>query len=341
LHGLPDGVVVIDRSFQISFINAGARRLFGIHSTAIGEDLIHVVQHIPLAQLRAALDEAFHGEPSTTVVTTDALETETSQQGTRFVEVSCFPVRDERYPDRIDSVALRVLNVSEIEQMRGELEATNARLQRLIEAHRAVVTANEELASVNAALRVTTEELLVSNEEFQAATEEVETLNEEMQATNEELETLNEELLATVEELNTTNDDLQARGLEMHDLTTMLEEQRRRSEAERALLESVLASMGDAVLVVDPHDQTMLSNAAFAEMFGERGERLRGQDEAGNPVPLDQMPRYLAAGGETFTMEFSQLDPDGRRRLFEASGRPVAGKGGVVVIREITERGWR
>src|SRR5205085_2029522 len=98
--------------------------------------------------------------------------------------------------------------------------------------------------AANAELRGANEEFLVGSEEMQAAMEEVETLNEEMHATNEELETVNEELQATVEELHTTNDDLEARNLEMRALAAEREEQRQRSEAERARLAAVLLSMG-------------------------------------------------------------------------------------------------
>src|SRR5262245_28170124 len=41
LQDLPVGVVVIDRNYDILTINAVARRQFGIHSTAIGNDFIH------------------------------------------------------------------------------------------------------------------------------------------------------------------------------------------------------------------------------------------------------------------------------------------------------------
>ena len=62
LLGLPIGVVVVDRRYDIQAINSTARRLFGIHSAAIGEDFLHLAQSIPPAPLRAAIDAAFRGE---------------------------------------------------------------------------------------------------------------------------------------------------------------------------------------------------------------------------------------------------------------------------------------
>ena len=93
--------------------------------------------------------------------------------------------------------------------------------------------------------------MLQSSEEAQSGREEVETLNEEFQATNEELETLNEELTASVEELRVANEDLAARTEELRLQTVALEEQKQHGEEEHNRLQSVLASLGDAVVAVD------------------------------------------------------------------------------------------
>ena len=123
--------------------------------------------------------------------------------------------------------------------------------QRLTEATSELLEANQELTHRERRAAQRQRGAAGRQRGVQAATEEVETLNEELQATNEELETLNEELQATVEELNTTNDDLQARSIELQELAMSLEDQRRTSEAERARLQAVLASMPDAVALVD------------------------------------------------------------------------------------------
>ena len=162
------------------------------------------------------------------------------------------------------------------EQLRDQV-AREARAsdqaQRLSEVNQDLLEANQDLSTAYAELRSANEELLVGTEESQAATEEVETLNEELQATNEELETLNEELQATVEELNTTNDDLQSRSIELQELAMSLEDQRRTSEAERARLQAVLASMADAVALVDRSAKPILTNTAFDRTFAGGGCR--------------------------------------------------------------------
>ena len=62
LMRMPTGIVVVNSSYDIQMINAAARRLCGIHSEAVGRDLLHVVQYIPLLPLRNAIDAAFRGE---------------------------------------------------------------------------------------------------------------------------------------------------------------------------------------------------------------------------------------------------------------------------------------
>ena len=160
-----------------------------------------------------------------------------------------------------------------------------------------------------------------------------------MQATNEELETLNEELQATVEELNTTNDDLQSRSIELQELALSLEEQRRSSEAERARLQAVLGSMSDAMVVVFSGNTPTLTNPAFDRVFPGRCGLL---DLRGEPLADDASPLQRATRGEAFRMRFAILGVDGDKRLFEASGEPIDGPGGqpggVVIIRDVTER---
>ncbi len=56
---LPLGVMVLDRQYDIQVINAAACELLGIYRPAIGEDVLHLVERVPMAPLRSALDAAF------------------------------------------------------------------------------------------------------------------------------------------------------------------------------------------------------------------------------------------------------------------------------------------
>jgi two-component system CheB/CheR fusion protein len=236
----------------------------------------------------------------------------------------------------------------QIERLTRQLDSVGAINRDLLEA-------NQELTAAVLDLRAVNEDLLVSHEEVQASAEEIKTLNEELQASNEELETLNEEMEATNEELQTTNEDLQARSLELQRLAATLEEQRGASDAERARLAAILLSMADAVLVVDASGAPVLTNAAYAAMFGGANAILAPEDEQGRLLPPEATPQRRATGGEPFSMVFYLPAADGTRREFEANGQPIRdigadgstdGKaaargdivGGVVTIRDVTER---
>ncbi len=353
---LPVGLVVVDRHYDIQAINSAARAALAIRGAAIGEDLLHLVQPSLHLQLRAAIDTTFR-TGTDAVIDEMAVEAVTAED-VRHLQVLCYPQRSNGERGSVDSVLLVISDVTSLVRPRLELEqrfqeataelerlkrehvqeigSREQLIQRLVETNRQLVEANQELTSTNEELRTTSEEFLLSTEEAQAAAEEVETLNEELQATNEELETLNEELQSTIEELNTTNDDLNARSLE-------LQEMARTSAEERARLEAILLSMGDAVMVVKQDGSLVLTNAAYTRMFGSPTASFLARDEDGHILAPEATPRERAARGESFSMVFTLTAQDESRRWFEAVGQAIRAvgdikQGGVVTIRDITER---
>jgi two-component system, chemotaxis family, CheB/CheR fusion protein len=225
---------------------------------------------------------------------------------------------------------------------RAKVEELSARLKQVSAVTQTLLEANQEFAVTNLALQHANEELLAEHEDAEASAEEVKALNEELQATNEELVTLNEEMEATVEELHASNDDLLVRTRELEQMASSEAALRQDSEARRARLEAILLSVGDAVLVVDSTGKPVLTNQAYAQYFGSATANLVAEDVDGRPLPREATPQYRAAMGEVFTLEFTLLS-HGVRRHFEARGEPVrsekeTGLGGVVTIREITER---
>jgi two-component system CheB/CheR fusion protein len=353
---MPVGIVVVNQNYDIQIINGMARRLLGIHTEAIGKDLIHLVQHIPIVQLRDSIDAAFAGEVSTLAFNIAADLTATGESFD--LDVRSYPTPPGSQGGGAEQVTIVVQDTSQIMrdrrasdgeagQLRDVIQRATGQIERLTQANRALVSANEELTTANAELRSANEEMLVANEEVQSATEEVETLNEELQATNEELETLNEELQATVEELNTTNDDLQARSLELQDLAISLDVQNRETEARRERLQAILDNISDAVLVVDARGEPepVVANNAFRTMFGAGGELLVPEDAAGEPLRGAAMLQQRVARGESFTADFTLTAADGIRRWFEAKAQPIAAASGeqlgVIAIRDITDRSMR
>ncbi len=391
LHQLRVGVVVVDQHYDIQEINNAARKLLSIHTQGVGEDLLHLAQHVPQRRLRIAIDQAIkQGE---TVVLKEVPAPHAITGETIYLEISCYPQLSAEDAEVQSACALvlvtdvtettlsmRALEQAhakqlavdvELAQVIADLKSTNAtlktrneelvqakresddmiarhaeRMEHLSEANRELLAANDELTRINGDLRGQQEDFQTANEETQAAVEEVETLNEELQATNEELETLNEELQATIEELNTSNSDLEARGNELQSLSISLEEEKQRSDREREQLEVILVGMGDAVLVVNSEGKQLLSNKAYAQLFGSNdGAEEMVANEKGEPLPADATPQARVARGETFSMTFTLPSLDGTPRWCEAIGKPVSEEGhgrlGVVVIRDITERSLR
>ena len=210
--GLPVGIATVDQRYGLLSINRAARRLFGIHGNAIGDDLLHRVANLS-PTLRAGIDAAFKGRPSAMVI---ELASELKTAPARVLQIRC-----ELLPKAADELAGTVtLAVTDVTELADE------RLKRLQEAYDKLELANEHLTDRNAELGAAAEELTFKLEESQVSTEEVETLNEEIQASNEELETLNEELQSANEELNTVNQDLHVRDDELQAMTTSLQAQR-------------------------------------------------------------------------------------------------------------------
>ena len=116
-------------------------------------------------------------------------------------------------------------------------------------------------------------------------------MNEELQSTNEELETMNDELRERTDELNQAN----------------------------VFLESILASLGAAVLVLDPQLRVEVWNERAAELWGLRADEVRGRHlmnlDIGLPLELVHKPLRAALAGEA--PDLAVVDAINRR------GKPV------------------
>ncbi len=377
--GLPVGVVVVDRNYDVQTINSAAYTMLDIIRPAIGKDVLHLATRVPTKPLRAAIDAMFQmGGARSPSAGTISVELEPSgQEDKHLLQITCYPytqmgsVSTGNASPTVEAVILLIAEATHAEPPRNSTENTPAptqrggtsqseqrsstqaeaiaRLTQQLEAER---TLNHELRAANQELRETSdnllranEEILVAQEEAQAASEETITFNEEMQATNEELETLNEELEATVEELHTTNDDLLARTLELQILAQEKDAQRQASERERAQLQAILSSMGDALLAVDAYRKQTLINDAYRRLFGDADAHLALEDVLGNPLPPEAAPWRRVGEDEPFIIAFTIPAPDGSRRWFEATGEPIRAGGttlgGVVTIRDLSDRSIR
>jgi two-component system CheB/CheR fusion protein len=339
LQNLPLGVVLVNQRYEILDINAAARRLLFIHLPALGEDFGHLTHVLPPKKLRAAIAAAFRGGtgPVLEQLTVEPPLSEKPRQLQLSFQHQKLPLGIQPGGTaETEAVLILIQDVTELAAALEGRQGAEAELGRLAEANPELMRANEKLALSNEELRSANQEYLLTWEEKRSTTEEVETLKEEFQAANEELETLNEELQATIEELNTTNADLEARSQELKEVAGS-------AEAERSRLSTILASIGDGVMIVDGAGHIRETNQSFNAMFPQ-GNFLP-YDQYDQPFAPHELPQARAAQGETFRLEFTLPGRHGEvRRYFEASGQPLKGsggqelQGGVVVIRDITER---
>jgi two-component system CheB/CheR fusion protein len=161
-------------------------------------------------------------------------------------------------------------------------------------------------------------ELESAYEELQSTVEELETTNEELQSTNEELETTNEELQSTNEELETMNDELRDRTDE--------------AVGANAFLSSVLTSIPEAVVVLDPDLVVTAWSRAAAEIWGVSAQEAEGQFflnlDIGLPVGELREPARSALGGhEIESLPISAHDRRGKPVIALVSFAPLLGAG--------------
>jgi two-component system CheB/CheR fusion protein len=232
--------IVVDINGSTALINEQARILLNLGIRDIGKPFQELqVSYQPL-ELRSLIEQAYSERLPIKVSNL----TRFSPKGeVQHLELRVLPLYDEN--EVAIGVCISFEDVTRYHQMQEELQRANQEIE----------TAYEELQSTN-------EELETTNEELQSTNEELETTNEELQSTNEEMETMNEELQSTNEELQTINDELQQRTGELQ--TTNM------------FLESILASLRSAVVVVDRKANVVSWNRRAGELWGLRPDDVQG-----------------------------------------------------------------
>ena len=179
-----------------------------------------------------------------------------------------------------------------------------------------------ELTTAYEELQSSSEELETTNEELQSAVEELETTNEELQSTNEELETMNEELQSTNEELQTLNDELRDRTLEV--------------DRVNGFLQSILAGLELAVVVVDTDYRVQLWNGAAERLTGLRSFEAEGRPllDLDVHIPADKVIAALrsvvVAGEVPSPVDVDLTDRFGRPQRRRLTATPLLrAQGGV------------
>jgi two-component system, chemotaxis family, CheB/CheR fusion protein len=281
LDAAPTAQVVVDADGTVVLANAQARSLFGISPADVGRPLKDLELSYRPVDLRSNLELAYAERRAVSLGPVSAALPTGDE---RSFEVHVTPLRAG---DRLVGASIIYTDVTRQHRIEQELETSKRDLEN----------AYEELQS-------TVEELETTNEELQSTNEELETTNEELQSANEELETMNEELQSTNEELETINDELRQRSLELNEVN--------------AFLETILSSMGVAVIVVDREQRVQIWNAESSELWGVRSDEAHGQHLFGLDIglPLDgvrsALRRVLAGTDDRADVELDARNRRGR-----------------------------
>ncbi len=254
----PLAQIIVDAKGTLAMANRHARTLFGIGVNQVRRPFKDLELSYRPVELRSRIQQVLADRRSTTVSDVAVI---LPGGTTEYLDVTLLPVVSGT---ESTAVLLTFEEVGRYKALREELE----RSQRELEA------AYEEVQSTN-------EELETTNEELQSTNEELETTNEELHSTNEELETMNEELQSTNEELETTNNELRMRTLELNEVN--------------AFLESILASLGAGVIVLDKQLAVRLWNAVSEDLWGLRADEVEGHHFLSLDIglPVDELTPAL------------------------------------------------
>jgi two-component system, chemotaxis family, CheB/CheR fusion protein len=278
----PVAQLVIDVSGRVVQANKQARSLFALASGDIGRLLQDLEVSYRPVELRSRIQQAYvERRPS------PVFEVQWSSNSGEpvFLEIGIVPLLD--HDQTLLGVSVSFTDVTRSHHFQEELQH-----------------ANQGLEEAYAELQSTNEELETTNEELQSTVEELETTNEELQSTNEELETMNEEMQSTNEELQTINDELSRRTAELNELN--------------AFLESIWASLGGAVAVLDQDMRILVWNQRSEDLWGVRQDEVQGKHLLTLDIglPVDQILPALRT-----VLSDGSSDPSGRSLVLAATNR--------------------
>ena len=270
--------LVVGDEGTLVLANLQARRLFRLGYGDLGRPLQDLEVSYRPVELRSRIEQARRQEKALTLENVEWM----TPDGERVrLEVQVVPL-DGRDGASVGT-SITFHDVTRYLRLEDELQTSHQELE----------TAMEELQSTN-------EELETTNEELQSTNEELETTNEELQSTNEELETMNEELQSTNEELESVNEEARGQTLELNDVNRYLE--------------SILASIGAGMAVIDGDLRVEVWNAGAEELWGLRTDEVVGEPILGLDIglPLDGLGPSLRASLDG-SQESIEVDATTRR----------------------------
>lgn len=328
---LPVGVIVVDQHYDIQVINSAARRLLGIHTSALGEDFVHLAQHVPHRPLRTAIDHAIRDTIATTLEEVELPQVATGEP--QVLQITCYPQTpsDETAPrsalilvtditeavqarrevdhSRIQQAALAAQlkqSVADLERANADLARRNDELQQSSAAQERARQAAEEVAARHAQqiTEISTrhsqqlDHVVASNRALLAANADLTRMNAELLATHDEVLLSNEDAQAALEEVETLNEEMQATNEELETLNEELQatiEELNTSNAD-------LAARGDelhhlTVSLERQHQQSERERAHLAAILASMADAVLVTNAAGERVVTNAAYTELFGGG--------------------------------------------
>jgi two-component system CheB/CheR fusion protein len=289
--------LVVERGGVLALANLQARMLFGLSQRDVGRPFQDLdVSYRPF-DLRTPIDLVIHERQATSL---REVEWHNPAGETRYFDVQLVPLGiDHSGPA---GVSVTFTDVTRYRQLNSSVEVARKELE----------TAYEELQS-------TAEELETTNEELRSTNEELETTNEELESTNEELEIMNGELQSTNEELERLNDELRQRTDDLNQVNVFLD--------------SILASLEAAVVILDRELHVRAWNNRAAELWGLRAGEAQGIHflslDIGLPVDdLAKPLRQVLADGAPTRLAVEAVDRRGKAITSDVSIRPLVAAAG-------------
>jgi len=309
---VPVPQVVLDLQGHVFLTNQASRTTFGLVTSDVGRPFYELELSYRPVELRSRIEQAYAEQRAQQI---PDVERALPDGRTQCLDVHLAPLFDT--DGTILGLSLAFHDVTRYRQMQTELEKNRQELE----------TAYEELQSTN-------EELETTNEELQSTVEELETTNEELQSTNEELETMNEELQSGNEELQTINDELRERTDQLNQ--------------SKSFLESIMASLYVAAVVVDPNFSILMWNREATDLWGLREDEVQGQSllslDIGLPVEQLRNPVRAVLNGRSEFQEvlLEATNRRGRAIQCRVTGTPLLGedksiRGVILLIEERRE----
>jgi two-component system, chemotaxis family, CheB/CheR fusion protein len=302
--------IIVDSNGFLILANQQARSQFGLLASDLGRSLNDLDLSFRPADLRPAVEQATREVRPVTVREVAWVKTPTE---TEFLDVQVTPLKDHAN-NGVLGVGITFADVTPLHVLQLELRKANTELE----------AAYEELQSSN-------EELETTNEELQSTVEELETTNEELQSTNEELETMNEELQSANEELQTMNEELRQRSDELNQVNTFLE--------------SILASFGGGVAVLDRDLMVLVWNHRAEDLWGLRPDEVKDKHflnlDIGLPVGELRHPiRACLAGDGPPVVTVDAVNRRGKSIRCQVRCSPLAGsdhdiRGAILLMEEV------